>query len=275
MNKNISVLMSIYINDKPEEVKLAIESILKQTLSPKELIIIVDGPINNKLSNLLKTYKKHPTINIIIHYIPKNIGLASALNIGTALCNCKYIARMDSDDYSTPNRLEKQINYLIQNNLDVVCALQEEFINNIDNIFALKITPESNSEIKKALTLRNVISHPSIIIKKDILVESEGYNENVGLQEDYDLHMKLIQKYKYGCIQEPLIKVRVSDEQRKRRGGLANLKNSIKLRFSWYKKGYLSLFKFLKGAILFSIFSMLPSNLKSVMYRFVRKPVQS
>jgi len=273
MDNDISVLMSTYKNDKVEDVKIAIESILNQTLLPKEFIIIVDGNINNALEKLLTDYQNSVSALILIHKLPNNVGLASALNIGSKLCKHKYIARMDSDDYSTPDRFEKQIKFLIENNLDIVCALQEEFTNSIHDIYALKETPESNNEIKKSLELRNVVSHPSKIIKKNILIESGGYDEDVGLQEDYDLHMRLIQKYKYGCIQEPLIKVRVSEDQRRRRGGFINLKNNIKLRFKWYKNGYLSLYKFLQGAVLFSIFSLLPSKLKSLMYKFVRKPI--
>jgi len=271
MQGEISVLMSVYKNDKVEEVKIAIESIIKQTLLPKEFIIVVDGEISQELQRLLQAYKQFKDFDIVIHPLKKNQGLAAALNAGLKICKYRYVARMDSDDYSVPDRLEEQLKYMMEHKIDIVCALQEEFIGDINNIVSIKMTPEEHNMIKEKLLLRNVISHPSIMLKKDIFINVGGYNETVGLQEDYDLHMRLIQNYKYGCVQIPLIRVRISNEQRKRRGGVKNLLNSIRMRFFWYRKGYIGFQYFLKGAILFSIFSILPISIKEYLYRFVRK----
>ena len=118
--KKISVIMSTY-NEKEIWVKEAVDSILNQTVNDFEFIIIVDKPDNNKIIDLLHEYEMNDK-RVKVYINNKNLGLVKSLNKAIRLSNGKFIARMDADDYSYPQRFEKQLN-LLQNNPDVsLCA---------------------------------------------------------------------------------------------------------------------------------------------------------
>ena len=104
-----SVLMSIYYKEKPAYFELSLESVLDQTLLPDEVVIIEDGPLTEKLYEIINNYKiKHPDI-IKTHKISKNMGLGNALREGIKKCKHDIIMRMDTDDICENDRFEKQI----------------------------------------------------------------------------------------------------------------------------------------------------------------------
>ena len=110
---DFSVLMSVYRNDKPEFVRIAIESVTtRQTLKPSEVVLVVDVPVSDTLANVIKEYEDAPESIFKVIWLPENQGLGNALNIGLKEASFEIIARMDSDDVSIPNRFEKQIHYL-------------------------------------------------------------------------------------------------------------------------------------------------------------------
>ena len=118
----VSVLMSTY-NESELELRLAIESILNQTYRNIEFIIVSDNPQNTMLQNIINEYqKKDRRIKVILNN--ENLGLPRSLNKGIEQARGKYIARMDADDISLPNRIEEEMDFMLINNLDMVAALQ-------------------------------------------------------------------------------------------------------------------------------------------------------
>ena len=100
-----SVLMSLYVKEKPEYLRLAIDSMLNQTVIPDEIVIVEDGPLNDSLYSVLYEYEG----KITRVRSEKNIGLGLALNVGLKACRNELVARMDTDDISKPDRCEKQL----------------------------------------------------------------------------------------------------------------------------------------------------------------------
>ena len=117
-----SVLMSIYSKEKPEHLNLCLESIEKQTLSPDEIVLVEDGPLTKELYQMIKTWKeKMPILKTVA--LNLNSGLATALNYGLRKCKNNIIARMDTDDICTPERFQKQIEYLRKNpDIDIIMS---------------------------------------------------------------------------------------------------------------------------------------------------------
>ena len=103
----ISVLMSLYKKEKPEYLSECLASILSQTLLPKEIVIVVDGPITPDLSEVLAVYQSKSGL---LRLLPQkeNKGLGYTLAVGVTACRCELIARMDTDDLMLPSRLETQ-----------------------------------------------------------------------------------------------------------------------------------------------------------------------
>ena len=113
--EKIAVILPVYKNDKVPHVRLSLNSILNQTYKGDfTLIIGVDGPVGEELVSCLKDYETKD--NVSVQWFPKNRGLAIVLNDLLDICfkeGYKYIARMDADDISMPERLEKQMAYLL------------------------------------------------------------------------------------------------------------------------------------------------------------------
>lgn len=193
MEKNISfsVLMSVYYKEKPERLRYAIDSIINQTLLPNEFVIVEDGKLTEKLEKILDGYKeKYNWIKII--KLPQNLGLGLALREGVKACNYKYIARMDSDDYSRPDRFEKQINYLKNNpDLDLLGGNIAEYDENMEKVLSIRKVPSGLENIKKFAKTRNPFNHVSVVFSKSVVLECNNY-ESMLFFEDYYLWCKLI-----------------------------------------------------------------------------------
>lgn len=273
----ISVLMATYIGEKAHRLKAALESIYQQTLLPKEIVLVVDGPVDEGQDNIINEYATNilpPILKIVRLY--KGKGLAGALNVGLNDCSCEYIARMDSDDISRDDRFEKQYAFLQTHpEVDVVASWQAEFENDdVRRIVKIKETPPEHDIIVRKLRWRNVISHPTIMLRKVALEKVHGYDETVGLLEDYDLHMRLISAgYRYAAIQEPLVKVRISHSQRSRRGGIQYIIREGVFRYRCYRRGSYSFLVFIATFTINAIFRLMPPFLKAAMYSLVRRPM--
>ncbi|ELK0490891.1 glycosyltransferase, partial [Escherichia coli] len=104
---NFSVLMSLYIKEKPEYLHECLKSLYEQTKQADEIVLVYDGPITNELDKVVNYWLNSLPIKII--KLSKNVGLGQALNKGLAQCENDYVARMDTDDICHPKRFEIQI----------------------------------------------------------------------------------------------------------------------------------------------------------------------
>jgi len=202
----ISVVMSVY-SEPLNWIQEAIDSILKQTFADFEFIIINDNPNNKDLNDFLMMNKINDNRIVIINN-EKNIGLTKSLNKGLEIARGEYIARMDADDVSLPNRFEKQIDVLDNHKEIGVCGTGIKTFGRIEKIV---LHPEKMNEM--CLFLDSPIAHPTVMFRKYIL-EGIGYDENFKVSQDYALWARL---YKNGVefynIQEVLLNYRYSDVQ--------------------------------------------------------------
>lgn len=262
-----SVLMSVYKNDIPEYVEVAINSILNQTLMPNEIVIMVDGPISNELEQLLMKYEKNELVNI--YYRKENKGLGITLNEGLLKCKYDYVARMDADDESMPNRFEKQIEYLSRNSdIDCIGTNMVEYDEKMKKVISQKKVPSTSEEIEEYLKKRNPMNHPTVIYKKNKVLEVNSY-EDYPFFEDYYLWAKMIKNgSKFYNIQDNLYKFRAGSSMIKRRGGKKYL-TSIKK----FEKGLLNLNIINKRTYISNIskrylIALFPNSLREKFYKF-------
>lgn len=183
----ISVLMPVY--NAGAFLKVGIDSILQQTYSDFELIIINDGSNDNSEQIILSF--KDPRIKYYKN--EKNSGLIFTLNKGLKYCSGKFIARMDADDISLPDRFEKQINYIEKNPSLSGVGCHVSFINEKAAVIGTWKADELTAtylQIKKHIVKENCIAHPSVMVRASILKEYQ-YNNNQQHIEDYDLWLRL------------------------------------------------------------------------------------
>ncbi|GIM30243.1 glycosyl transferase [Clostridium polyendosporum] len=202
----ISVVMSTY-NERIEWIKKTIDSILIQTFSNFEFIIILDKPDNKELEDFILSYKDK---RIIFVKNEKNLGLVKSLNKGISLAKGKYIARIDADDIAASNRLKEQYDFL-ENNIDIVLVGSNAYRigENDEFLYYKKYLMEEDFFISKALNYRNIFFHPSLMYRTDI-IKSIGCYRDIPLAEDYDLICRIIKSgYKVSNIDKPLISYRI------------------------------------------------------------------
>ena len=273
MNREYSVLMSVYYKEKAEWLDYSIKSMLEQTIFPSEFVLVEDGKLTDELENVIKKYidKYQNLFNIV--KLEKNVGLGPALRIGIENCKYEFIARMDSDDYSCKNRIEEQFKIFEKDeSLGLVGCNVEEFEGSIDNVNCHVILPETQEEIYKFSKKRCPFRHPSLLYRKSEVMKAGNYREFY-LCEDYDIYIRML---KSGCkcynIQKPLVYMRIGKDFYKRRGGIKYMKSILKFKNEQLHTGYFSLLDYLKSTIPHIIVCLMPNAVRDYIYRnFLRK----
>lgn len=169
--------------------KAGIDSILQQTYTDFELIIVNDGSSDNSVQ-IIRSYND-PRIKY--YWNEKNSGLIFSLNKGLTYCNGKYIARMDADDISLPTRFEKQIAFIEKKPALSGVGCHVSFINESAEIIGEwkeDVLSATYLQIKKHIVKENCIAHPSVMVKSSILKKYQ-YNKNQQHIEDYDLWLRI------------------------------------------------------------------------------------
>ncbi len=200
--KKVTVLMPVYNGEK--YLQEAIESILNQTFTDFELIIINDGSTDSTL-DIIMSYKD-PRIRLVQN--ESNLKLIVSLNKGIGLANGMYIARMDSDDVSLPQRLEKQVAFMDSHPEVGVCGTGIRTIDLNGEIIGEYLFPSSHNVIKWRLFFDSPIVHPSTIMRRELLVQIGGYDIYSEYVEDYDLWIRLSKITKLANLQESLLLLR-------------------------------------------------------------------
>ena len=268
--------MSLYIKENPQNLKESLDSVLNNTLVPDEIVIVKDGKLTEELDNILNDYAKNNPIIKLCGY-EENKGLGEALRFGVEQCSYDIIARMDTDDVCANMRFEKQIKYLQEHpECDIVGCNVLEFIGEINNGVGQRNMPETHEEILKFSKKRNPLVHPTMTMKKDLILKAGKYR-HYHLVEDYDLLVRMIMLgAKCYNLQENLVFVRVGVDFYNRRGGWKYCKSIAKFERELFKRKYISFFRFLCNVCIRSAVYLAPSWLRGWIYkkklrRYVKK----
>lgn len=220
-----SVLMSVYKNETVSHFKLAMESILNQTVLPDEIVLMRDGPVSPEMQEMIDEFVRD---NSIISYYPlkDNKGLGNALRIGVTRARNEYIARMDTDDIALPNRFEKQTEFMECHPEISVCGGQIiEFIGDINKKAGKREVPLYHKEIEAFMKKRNAFNHMTVMFKKQDVINAGNYIE-VHYIEDYYLWCRmLIGGYRFANLPDTLVYVRTDESMYRRRGGYKYFKS--------------------------------------------------
>lgn len=268
MEKKYSVLMSVYYKENPIWFDKSIISMMDQTIKPSEFVLVEDGPLTDELDKVVEKYENtYPNIFKIIK-LPKNVGLGPALKKGVEECSYDFIARMDSDDYCLPERIEKQFEVFESNpDIGMVGTNVSEFIDTIENVVCNVILPETNEEIVDFSKKRNPLRHPSVMFKKSEILSAGNYREYY-LCEDYDMWLRMIRN---GCkcynIQNIYVYMRIGEDFFKRRGGHKYFKSIKKFKKEQLHNGYFTKVEYLKTIIPHMIVCYMPNSMRDLIYR--------
>ncbi len=221
---DISVLMCIH-SEEEEWLIESIESVLSQSYSNFEFIIVNDNPSREINKKLLEYYSlKDLRISVINNEI--NLGLTKSLNIGLRRTKGKYVARMDADDISFLDRFSEQFEFMESNENVVLCGTQVRYIGS-ESKKKLSWIKKKNIDLKQNLIWGSVFVHPTVFIRSSVLKSNNiFYDENYLQAQDYSLWVDLINLGDFYNIQKILLDYRKSDRQ------ISSIKKSNQLDYS-------------------------------------------
>lgn len=227
-NLKFSVSMCVYGKDNPQHFKTAVDSILNQTIIPDEVVIVVDGPVPDSLSDVIEEYEKNTIFKVI--RLEKNQGHGNARRVGLENCTYDLVAIMDADDISRPYRFKKQLDYFkADGTLDIVGGNIVEFIGETSNAVGKRIVPENDSDIKEYLKYRCPLNLVTVMFKKASVNMAGGFIDWY-CEEDYYLWLRMyLMNMNFANIDEILVDVRVGAEMYSRRGGIKYFISEAKL----------------------------------------------
>lgn len=268
MDRNFSVLMSVYAKEKPEYLRESLDSILCQTVMPTEIVIVKDGPLTEELDAVIASYEeKHPGLYTLVP-LPENRGLGLALREGMLHCNHELVARMDSDDICRKDRFEKQLAaFEADPALDVVGSYILEFEESPEHTVCRRTVPLTDTEIKQYQRKRDGFNHVSVMFRKSAVLKAGNY-QHCPLMEDTLLWVNMFKSGAVGQnIPEDLVYVRIGKDMYERRGGYAYYKKYKAARKQIRKTGYISYFDYISSLFVQFVVAMMPNKLRGFVFK--------
>lgn len=219
----ISIVLPVF--NQQDYIKECVDSLLTQTYASFELIIINDACTDNTIQ-VLNTFRD-PRI-VIIHN-ERNLGLAACVNLGIVISKGDFIARMDSDDIAFPERLEKQVNYMLLNPSISILGTAMQSIGYSNYLHQFPLTHQSC----KAHLLFNVcFGHPTVMFRKSVFNSPENYyfEELQQYSEEYELWCRLVDKVCFANLPDTLLYYRTFDDNTKKEATQKRKNNSFAIR---------------------------------------------
>jgi len=209
MAVKVSVLMAVHDGEK--YLRQAVDSILAQTFSDFEFIIVDDGSSDNTIPMLEKYAAEDRRIVLVRNKI--NLGLARSLNFGLDLAKGEYIARMDADDVSLPERFAVQVLFLDTHPKVGALATAANLIDAQGMVGPLVQFPEQHVRLQWIMCFfENPIIHPSVMLRRKVIGDKGGYDESFITSQDFDLWSRMAQSTELANIQDVYLHLRKHEE---------------------------------------------------------------
>ncbi len=262
----VSVVMSVYNGEK--YLREAVESILNQTFSDFEFLIVDDCSIDGTPRILNDYQQKDKRIKVIKN--DRNMGLTRSLNKAIKQSSGNYIARMDADDIAIKERLEKQVNFMERNPDVVLLGTAYYEIDKYGRELSRKFFPTTDRDIRKILMKYNPFCHASVVMRHSAFDKAGLYDESILKTQDYDLWFRLASVGKVANLSEILMKRRYDGNNISIAQENEQLKWAVRVRKNAIKKGYYSTANFLY-LVRPSIALITPFYLRKIIRKYILK----
>ena len=208
---NVSVLMPVY-NPDLGFLDKAIQSILEQDYTDFELVIVEEA--SPRIGREVVEGLRDPRVVYVLN--KRRTSFAEQLNLCLKICKGEYVARMDGDDLSEPNRLSFQLRFMRRHPEISVVGTNLRIISESGRIIGSRIYPETSEDIALQMRRMNAVAHPSVMFRKKAVVEMGGFQVGFGPVADYDLWCRMLLEGKaFYNIQEPLVRYRIHSQASK------------------------------------------------------------
>jgi branched-chain amino acid aminotransferase len=266
-----SVLLPVCGKDDPDYFKKALESVsIRQTLKPNQIVIVKDGPVSERIDQMLGNLQSQlPEITFSVISKHRCTGLAAALNSGLQACQYEWIARMDSDDISLPDRFQKQIDYLRAHpDIDVLGGTIAEFKHVPGDIHSYRPVCLKHKEIAAMAKRRSPMNHVSVLYSKIAVERAGGYSTKYGMLEDYKLWIDLLMNgARFANLKDNLVFVRTGNGFMKRRSKCREILYWDRLQLHLLKNRLIDKKQAMQNRFYIRAFILLPGWMKRIVYQ--------
>lgn len=274
MTAPFSVLMSVYVKERPEFLRESLASVAASSVLPAEVVLVEDGPITEALRAVIDAARD--TLNIVSVPLARNVGLPGALNAGLAACQHELVARFDTDDLCVPERFEKQLVFMA--NHPEVAALGtaiQEFDLATGEKLGLRAPPPDHAELVRYARLSSPLNHPSVMFRRSAVLAAGAYPAHMTVAfEDYALWVNLVLAgHQLASLPQVLVYMRAGAAQAMRRRGLRYARQEIAFARQFRRAGFLNTWQCLRFIALRVPVRFLPKAHVVALYRrFARSP---
>ena len=262
--EKFSVVIPVFNGDDLDIFKQAIDSILNQTKKPNEIIIVIDGPVNEELEQEIKDLSQLENISTL--YLDENQGVGVARREAIKRTKTDIIALMDADDISLDSRFEKQLKIISSNHADVVGGWIEEFDESIHDLDKVRKLPIEHEDIYRFGKWRMPVNNVTLMFTKEAYEEAGGYSSKRKC-EDWDLVTRmLVNGSIFYNIPEVLVNVRAGEKMVKRRRSFTHFISELMVFPMMYRNGYINLVHLIINMSGRLILRIMPRGLTSCLY---------
>lgn len=265
-----SVSMCVYGGDNPEFFDAAVESVVRQSVPPAEIVLTVDGPIPQTIQAVIDKYRSTlKEISFQVIYLERNMGHGPARRTSFDHCTHRLIALMDADDLSLPERFRKQLDcFAADPGLDIVGGTIQEFVDVPEQVAGRRVVPLTDGEIKDYMKRRCPMNQMTVMFQKAAVAQAGGYLDWY-CDEDYYLWIRMaLAGKKFANLPDVLVYVRVGQEMYSRRGGWRYFRSEAKLQRLMLQKGIIGPGRYgLNVAQRLVLQVLMPNRLRGFLFR--------
>ncbi|MBQ8620803.1 MAG: glycosyltransferase [Oscillospiraceae bacterium] len=262
--------MTTYDGEDPDFLDAALDSVLvRQTVKPTQLVLVLDGPINDRLQSVVSRYEALYGDIVAVVRCAQNRGPGPASAEGMKYIRHDLVARMDSDDICVENRFERELAVMGENpGLSVVSGWISEFATDPMCDTSIRVVPETHEQIIRMFPKRMPMNNVAAMIRREAIEQAGGYGRDT-VNEDYSLYARIwVNGGKFYNIQDVLVKVRVGNGMTARRGDLRIFRDWCKDQRYLRQHGKQSWLSSWLSCLRCLVFVLLPSDIKSLVYKF-------
>lgn len=263
---SVSVILPTFGGDDPEELRKAIDSVIAQSRTPDELLIVRDGPVPSENELVLEKYDSEHSF-VTVKSFEKNRGRALARQVGVVDCQGELVAMMDADDICMPSRLERQVRYLQEHpDVDVLGGQLIEFDSETGEELGVRSVPLTHEEIRNLAKSRCPLSQSTVMFRREAAIAAGNYRD-VRRMEDYDLWARMMMNgSRFENLPYTLTKARAGEEMYERRGGLEYALEEIRLQRDFVEFGFVTRSRAVINILTRVPIRLMPNRLRAFIY---------